>query len=192
MARTGLTKSQVKATREQLIAEGRHPSVDAVRLALGNTGSKSTIHKYLKELESEDSVQLLPRAGTVSALHTLVDQLADRLHEEAGRRIAALRAEHDAALQRKDAELAALHASVARLSARLDELEGRAAAPADAGQPDATGRAELAGTGFGRFGDLLANPRGTRPEASAFSILLTGGRDMVDGDKLRPAGLKLQ
>jgi hypothetical protein len=119
MARTGLTKSQVKATREQLIAEGRHPSADAVRLALGNTGSKSTIHKYLKELEAEDGVQLVPRADTVGALQALVDQLADKLHEAAERRIAALRAEHESALQRKDAELAELQAGSQPGHARL-------------------------------------------------------------------------
>jgi hypothetical protein len=192
MARTGLTKSQVKATREGLIAEGRHPSVDAVRLALGNTGSKSTIHKYLKELDAEDGAGLLPRAGTVSALQTLVDQLADKLHDEAERRITALRAEHASALARKDAELAALHASVARLSARLDELEGRGSDDRSASESNAAGRAELGGAGFGRFGALLANPRGNRPGASAFSIVLSGGRDMVDADQLRRAGLKFQ
>ncbi len=51
MARTGLYQSQVKKARDTLVAQGRHPSVDAVRVALGNTGSKTTIHKYLKELE---------------------------------------------------------------------------------------------------------------------------------------------
>ena len=54
MARSGLTKSQVREARDRLLAEGRHPSVDAVRHALGDSGSKSTIHKYLKELRSED------------------------------------------------------------------------------------------------------------------------------------------
>jgi hypothetical protein len=29
--------------------------VDALRVALGNTGSKTTIHRYLKELEAEDA-----------------------------------------------------------------------------------------------------------------------------------------
>ncbi|WP_425612332.1 DNA-binding protein [Xanthomonas translucens] len=32
------------------VQQGKHPSVDAVRVALGNTGSKTTIHRYLKEL----------------------------------------------------------------------------------------------------------------------------------------------
>ena len=52
MARTGLYQSEVKKARDALVAQGKHPSVDSVRVALGNTGSKTTIHKYLKELEA--------------------------------------------------------------------------------------------------------------------------------------------
>ena len=51
MARSGLYKSDVQRARDSLRAEGKNPSVDAVRVALGNTGSKTTIHRYLKELE---------------------------------------------------------------------------------------------------------------------------------------------
>lgn len=34
---------------DQLAADGVHPSVDTVRVELGNTGSRTTINKYLKE-----------------------------------------------------------------------------------------------------------------------------------------------
>lgn len=61
MARSGLYKSDVKKARDALIAHGKHPSVDAVRIALGNTGSKTTIHKYLKELEAEDAAPMAAR-----------------------------------------------------------------------------------------------------------------------------------
>ena len=54
MARSGLYKSDVKNARDSLIAQAMYPSIDAVRMALGNTGSKTTIHKYLKELEEEE------------------------------------------------------------------------------------------------------------------------------------------
>ena len=54
MARSGLYKSDIQKARDRLLAQGKHPSVDAVRVELGNTGSKSTIHRYLKELEEED------------------------------------------------------------------------------------------------------------------------------------------
>ena len=51
MARTGLTRMDVKRARDALLAQGQHTSIDAIRIALGNTGSKTTIHRYLKELE---------------------------------------------------------------------------------------------------------------------------------------------
>lgn len=91
MARTGLYLSEVKKARDALIAQGRHPSVDAVRVALGNTGSKTTIHKYLKELEEDDGGT--GKKGAVSeALQDLVSRLAARLHEEANARIEAVEA----------------------------------------------------------------------------------------------------
>jgi hypothetical protein len=54
MARAGIYKSEVKKARDTLLAQGKHPSIDAVRAELGNTGSKTTIHRYLKELEEEE------------------------------------------------------------------------------------------------------------------------------------------
>ncbi|WP_429547979.1 DNA-binding protein [Paraburkholderia youngii] len=70
----------VKRAREALLAQGQHTSIDAIRIALGNTGSKTTIHRYLKELE-EDEGASLTRAGSLS--DTMVARLAARLHEEA-------------------------------------------------------------------------------------------------------------
>lgn len=58
MAHMGLYKSNIKRAGDSLLAQNANPSVDAVRVALGNTGSKTTIHKYLKELEEEGSMFL--------------------------------------------------------------------------------------------------------------------------------------
>ena len=83
MARAGLSRIDIKRARDSLLAQGQHPSIDAIRIALGNTGSKTTIHRYLKELEEEEGVAL-KRAGTTSdAILDLVGRLAARLHEEA-------------------------------------------------------------------------------------------------------------
>jgi len=57
MARAGVYFSDVKKARDALVARGRHPSIDAVRAALGDTGSKTTIHKYLKEIDAEEGAQ---------------------------------------------------------------------------------------------------------------------------------------
>jgi hypothetical protein len=180
MARTGLSKSQVRECRDRLLAEGRYPSVDAVRLALG-TGSKSTIHKYLKELGSEDASTGLKRDDTARTLQGVVEQLADQLHRDAERRVLALRAELEQALLDKDRELAALRGTVARLSARLEELGVDAAPGGFTGAPIADG--------FGNFSNLQSSSRDGRSEASPFSRSLSGGRSAVfDFDGLRPTG----
>ncbi|MBC8649243.1 cointegrate resolution protein T [Pseudomonas sp. MTM4] len=93
MARGGINKVVVQKARTALLARGEHPSIDAVRVELGNTGSKSTIHRYLKELEATNN----DRAGgpiTLSEqLANLVNQLADQLQEEAQAAIAGEREE---------------------------------------------------------------------------------------------------
>ncbi len=83
MARSGLYKSDIQKARDSLLAQGKHPSVDALRVELGNTGSKSTIHRYLKELEEEEEQGLGAKVAVSDALQDLIGRLAGRLHEEA-------------------------------------------------------------------------------------------------------------
>ena len=52
MARGGINKALVQHARAALLGRGRRPSIDAVRIELGNTGSKTTISRYLKELDA--------------------------------------------------------------------------------------------------------------------------------------------
>ena len=49
MGRIGISEYQVFQAADLLAADGVHPSVDTVRVELGNTGSRTTINKYLKE-----------------------------------------------------------------------------------------------------------------------------------------------
>ena len=93
MARTGLYKTEVKKARDALLAKSKHPSVDAVRIELGNTGSKTTIHKYLKELEEEDGGARGRKASISEVLQDLVSRLASRMHEEADARMEELRSQ---------------------------------------------------------------------------------------------------
>ncbi|MBN6209960.1 DNA-binding protein [Ralstonia pickettii] len=83
MARAGLSRLDVKRARDSLLAQGQHPSIDAIRIALGNTGSKTTIHRCLKELEKEEGSGLNRLGSTSDAILDLVSRLAARLHEEA-------------------------------------------------------------------------------------------------------------
>ena len=43
MARAGIYKSEVMRARDNLLAMGRYPSIDAIRHELGDTGSKGTV-----------------------------------------------------------------------------------------------------------------------------------------------------
>ena len=194
MARTGLTKSQVRACRDQLLAEGRYPSVDAVRQSLGNTGSKSTIHKYLKELDGEESGAVIQRGDTARALLATVEQLADQLHGDAERQVRAVRAEYEQALRRKEEELAELRKQVALLTSRLEQRD-------DSGNTGNTGDAGFGGfadhprvaanNGFGNFGELLSATRGGGRDISLFSMIPAGGRSEVfDFDSVLPAARK--
>jgi len=123
MARAGLYKTEVEKARDSLIAQGKHPSVDAIRVALGNTGSKSTIHRYLKELETDASASPATAAAISGALQTLVTQLAAQLQEEANVRIAEAQARCDAAVQKAAEALAAQEREGRALSDRLQRTE---------------------------------------------------------------------
>lgn len=84
MARGGINKAVVQKAREALLARGENPSIDAVRVALGNTGSKTTIHRYLRELEAHDPRPESSRERLSDELTTLVSQLLERVMEEGG------------------------------------------------------------------------------------------------------------
>ena len=83
MARGGINKALVSNARETLISRGENPSIDAIRVELGNTGSKSTIHRYLREIEEEASARLDDEALLSQPIKELVGRLASVLRQEA-------------------------------------------------------------------------------------------------------------
>ena len=123
MARGGLYKSEVQKARDGLLAQGKHPSVDAVRIALGNTGSKSTIHRYLKELEAEDGGGVGKKVGVSDALLDLVGKLAARVHEEAEEVIAQARQQCQSALAEQAEVLERQRQEAARNAEQLRATE---------------------------------------------------------------------
>ena len=134
MARAGLEKSDVRKARDSLIAQSQYPSVDVVRIALGNTGSKTTIHKYLRELEEEEGGGAGRKASISEALQDLVERLAGRLAEEADVRIEQATQEfqakeqaHAQALRQLQSELLAKQEANRVLEERLQsEIAGHA------------------------------------------------------------------
>lgn len=114
MARAGINKALVQDACDALRARGVHPSIDAVRVELGNTGSKSTIQRFLKELaERAPSTRAINLSDELLAY---ISSLAERLTEHA---LAAV-AEDRARLQRHQEGL--VRQRVAE-QARLEQLQ---------------------------------------------------------------------
>jgi hypothetical protein len=153
MARPGLHKSDVKQAFDELTAQGRYASVDSVRVVLGNRGSKSTIHKYLKELETETGTSGPSRVDTACAIRNLVDELTAQLHANADSRIADFQAEQVLLLRQQAEEITALRTEVLQLRAQLRHAQG---AP---GHYQADDSSSSLTRGFGVFQDLVKNDR---------------------------------
>ncbi len=174
MARAGLSKSEVQQARDRLIAEGRHPSADAVRAALGNTGSKSTIHRHLKELGAEGSTACASRQETERSLQVLIEQISARLHTDAEQRLRSVTAGFESALRRKDAEIAELREAIATLTSRLDTP------PQPEHKPTPT-----MNDGFGPFGRLDYGSRSGPHCRSAFNVMLDSDRSTLPKNTTR-------
>src|SRR5471032_2134588 len=116
MARGGVNKAVVQAARLAILARGENPSIDAVRIEMGNTGSKTTIHRYLKELDDSESRLTITEAPIDDELGELVARLALRLKEKAQEPI-------DLALAQFEQHKAALLAQVETLEAAHAELK---------------------------------------------------------------------
>ena len=118
MARAGIYKSEVVRARNNLLAMGRYPSIDAIRAELGNTGSKGTIHRYLKEIEEEEGGSTGAQVAVSEAIQDLAGRLAERLHEEADQRLAALTDKHKA-------EIAALNYTITSLRNEVESFRSQ-------------------------------------------------------------------
>lgn len=88
MPRLGIEKEDVREALNRLLALGRRPSLDAIRIELGNTGSKTTISRLLREIEEEEGFRGPERKPISESLQALVGQLSDRVQEEADIRLA--------------------------------------------------------------------------------------------------------
>lgn len=116
MARGGITLKQVEKARRALLARGESASIDAVRMELGNTGSKSTIHKHLKTIEElEETHDNKPSVS--EELQTLIQQIAARLQQEANEKLNEL-------IERYDAETAKLTAALESAAQEREQLLG--------------------------------------------------------------------
>ncbi|WP_413460531.1 DNA-binding protein [Herbaspirillum huttiense] len=132
MARAGILYSQVAKAASQLAAAGKAPTIDTVREALGDTGSKSTIAPMLKRWKAEHQEVVadvdtgLPN-DLVDAVKSVYQRLQDGVarqfeaaneaHEQAQ---ATLRNQRDAALAAEE-QLCQVHAALAREHAQTQQ-----------------------------------------------------------------------
>lgn len=128
MARGGVYRTEVEKARNGLLAQGKHPSVDAVRVALGNTGSKTTIHRYLKELEAEDAQGVGGKFPISEALTDLVSRLAGRLNEEADARVAEAQARFETQMRDREHQLVQQQIETQTLRDQLDRSQAQVTA----------------------------------------------------------------
>lgn len=120
MARGGVNKAVVQKARQALLARGENPSIDAIRVELGNTGSKTTIHRYLKELDDSDLRSGAVQQALGDELGALVGQLAARLKEEAQVPIDQAQAQLEAQKQEWQVQLATSEQALKALQQAFD------------------------------------------------------------------------
>lgn len=108
MARGGINSALEQDACTALLQRGRRPSIDAVRIELGNTGSKTTIARYLKELQlAPTPAALTPQERLSIPLCSMVTNLVEQLSEEAEVTVTRLR-------EQLAEEQAALHIALSR------------------------------------------------------------------------------
>jgi chromosome segregation ATPase len=127
MANSGINKHQVKKARDALIARGQNPSIDAVRVELGNTGSKATIHRYLKELAEENPLSPGNKPAISETLASLVEQLATQLYQEAQELIADREASIQATTNNLKAQLETQQQTLASTTGENQQMKTRLA-----------------------------------------------------------------
>ncbi len=125
MARGGISKVLVKQARDALLARGVNPSIDTVRIELGNTGSKTTIHRHLKELEEEEGTRLDDESLLSATLKDMVARLASRLHEEAHAIVEQEQAKHRTSTAQLEERNKAQAQELNQAQQRIKDLESR-------------------------------------------------------------------
>jgi chromosome segregation ATPase len=99
MARAGILYSHVAQAAAKLLEDGKNPTVDNVREALGSTGSKSTIAPLLKRWKTEQQGAIAEAtSGLPAPLLQAVKGLHQHMQVEVSQQIARAQHTHDAAL----------------------------------------------------------------------------------------------
>lgn len=123
MARGGISKALVEQARDALIAKGVRPTIDAVRIELGNTGSKTTISRYLKALSEEEGSRLDDEALLSENLKEIIGRLSKALRNEAKEIVEGAETRHKAAIESVSEKLANAEQSLDKTQSSLAQRE---------------------------------------------------------------------
>lgn len=115
MARGGITEHLVEQARRRVLERGENPSIDAIRVELGNTGSKTTISRHLKSIEERTQTREETQDSLSEHLKDLVGELAARLLKDAQDKI-------DAAEEQHLMQVSELEGQVEEISAEREQL----------------------------------------------------------------------
>lgn len=121
MGRIGIGFEEVAETALQLQAQGKMPSVDAVRNVLG-TGSKTTINQHLKQWRAQQGAA---QGSLPAELVTVVTGLWDRLQAQAQLKIDTITTAHLAECEDWQTTLSLSRQSLLETEQRYDELDSR-------------------------------------------------------------------
>ena len=123
MARAGILYSHVATAAAKLTGEGKNPTVDTVRAALGATGSKSTIAPMLKRWKEEHAGSIAEAAsGLPAPLVQAVKQVYERLRADALAELEQATQVHNDALQAAQTDMAQLCAQATALACEKSSL----------------------------------------------------------------------
>ena len=124
MARIGITYAEVEQAASLLVADGKNPTVDAVRAALGGTGSKSTLAPMLKRWKSAHREEAqAQQAGLPAELLDMVKGLHVHLQQEADLQVQVAQAAAAAVVAECQQQLEEASAATADLANKRDVLE---------------------------------------------------------------------
>ncbi|WP_194790741.1 DNA-binding protein [Pseudomonas sp. UFMG81] len=123
MARGGINLALVQKAREALVARGQNPSIDAIRIELGNTGSKTTIQRYLKEIEAYDPRPSVSPARLSDELTELVGKMLERLLEEGSEELTHERTSFDLERQAMKQEVGTLQSQLEQAKDQTAKLQ---------------------------------------------------------------------
>ncbi len=100
MARAGILYSHVVKAAEKVLADGKNPTVDSVREALGSTGSKSTIAPLLKRWKAEHEEDVVEvETGVPAELLLAVKGVYEKLQADVAQQLEQAREAQRIALQ---------------------------------------------------------------------------------------------